>query len=122
MVCQALSVIMFHGMFTLDIVCHLAYYLRITNFKKGKIMDEILTKIDIAEHQKVSKRTVERWMRDKGLPYYKTDAIGLVRFKRDLYLEWCRKTFKSSKSNNKTLIGCINEAPNTNPFDKTKKG
>lgn len=56
---------------------------------RGRI-EPLQTKSEIAEHFRVSERTIERWM-DRGLPYRKPYEGGSVRFSLAECDAWARR-------------------------------
>jgi excisionase family DNA binding protein len=53
--------------------------------KGGFMVDEILTKEELASYLKVTERTIDR-LRKKGMPFFKVGDT--VRFKKDAVLNW----------------------------------
>jgi excisionase family DNA binding protein len=53
--------------------------------KGGFMVDEILTKEELASYLKVTERTIDR-LRKKGMPFFKVGDT--VRFKKDVVLNW----------------------------------
>jgi excisionase family DNA binding protein len=53
--------------------------------KGGFMVEEILTKEELASYLKVTERTIDR-LRKKGMPFFKVGDT--VRFKKDAVLKW----------------------------------
>lgn len=58
-------------------------------FGRGAVVREpLLTKGEAAAFLRCSERSVERWMRERGLPFSKPFARGAVRFRRSELEAW----------------------------------
>lgn len=58
--------------------------------RRGSAGEERLTKAQLAGRWGVSERSIERWMRERGLPFEKPFEGGMVRFVPSLVEEWWR--------------------------------
>ena len=54
-------------------------------------MKNYLSKSEVAERYRVSERTINHWMRRRGLPYFQIGKRGRVRFDPDELDRWDRE-------------------------------
>ena len=56
--------------------------------------DDIMTTEEVAKFMKLTPMTIKRYMKSRGLPFFKTE--GAVRIQREKLLEWIESNTKSA--------------------------